>query len=189
VTTIAAMVDRKTGAIAIAADSAVTGEFRFTLARGKLYQCGDLVVGLAGVLPPRIPQGDYKATYDGLAQLAAEITSSHHEVGHGGTTDDGVKIMPMAGIAVGRAPDRSPFGPFILSATGQFYEPLESYAVVGSGGAIALGAILHALHLAELNPRSKVCKDMDPKSILVAAITVACEHDPGTGGPVMVISL
>ncbi len=168
-TTIAAA-RTETGATAIAADSAWTRNgVQFNAGR-KLRQFGGLTVGFAGSGYPSnmMPDAEYPATMDGLQAFARDLRSHLVDAGHVGQDVDGTKCVAAAALVVGWN-----FGPYVVDHDGTLVEAHDGYAAIGSGSAIAVGA-LHATRRFGL------------RSVKLA-IAAAIRHDPGSGGPSQVV--
>jgi ATP-dependent protease HslVU (ClpYQ) peptidase subunit len=177
------------GEIALAADAAVTGEFINSVRGGKIFRAGDLWIAVAGIIPPKTVFASQPATETGVRALAQEFTDAMEDANHGtAIPEEGIFAYPGSAIIVGRG-----CGPWILTATGQVIEYDEPFAVAGSGGAIALGAMAALTHVFDEADDSDD-DDVDNTSlragdVVMIAVEVATQYDPSTRGPISMVLL
>ena len=178
-TTLAAMRCPETGDVVLGADSAVTGEHKYTLRTQKIFRAGKLALAVSGVLPPFVEYPKLDACMEHARILAALFIESLKEAGHGTSLQEegGIQVYPIGAIIAGQG-----IGPLSLSATGDLWEPADGYYATGSGAGPALGV----LAFNALMHRKKGVY-IDAKDVVRTAIEVSKLHDPNTGGPVNLV--
>lgn len=174
-TTIAAFKDRH-GDIVIGSDSAATAGCLYTIKKSKLIVAGQLVIGICGLATPQYTPSEFHATLEGVYGLAAEYKNLFAELGHG-TNEDGVMQFPFGAVIAGPG-----IGPFLLDGVGTVLEFAEEYVACGSGEDFALG-VLAFFRAAEADN----AEDIHALDVVVAALSSACVHDPGSRGPLYTI--
>ena len=175
-TTVIGFFDKETGATALAADSAITGEFKVRLKSSKIFLAGkDLAIGVFGIVPPPIEYPDLPPTREGAEELARLFVAAQVAAGHGTQLgDEGIQVYPSGGIIVGAS-----CGPFFLTPTGEIYEGEEGYMAGGSGAGLAMGTLASYVLYTKKNPDKRI----PIRTLMNLALETSALHDPHTGLP------